>query len=390
VRSLYPPLGSSLLLPLVFILAACGTPRADAGNPPTPAAAVQLEEVMTGLEQPTTVTNAGDSSDRLFITQKTGLARVIEAGELLSEPFLDLTESVSTDSERGLLGLAFHPQYAENGRLFVNYTDLQGSTVVAEYSVSDDPNVVDAASERVILTIEQPFSNHNGGNLAFGPDGFLYIGTGDGGAGGDPEGNGQDLGALLGKMLRIDIDQGDPYAVPEDNPFVGEEGVQPEIWAYGLRNPWKYAFDRETGDLWIADVGQGAFEEVNVQPAASEGGENYGWNTMEGSSCYSEESTVDTCDESGLTLPVAEYGRDEGNSITGGYVYRGAALPSLNGHYIFGDFGSGTVWSVSPTENHARTVLLESGLQVVAFGEDEAGELYLADFSGTLYRFAGE
>jgi len=354
---------------------------------------VQLEEVVSGLEQPTGVVNAGDDSDRLFVTQKTGLARIVEGGSVLDTPFLDLTDTVSTDSEQGLLGLAFHPQHAENGRFFVNYTREDGATVIAEFAVSDDPNVADPASERVLLTIPQPYPNHNGGQLAFGPDGYLYIGMGDGGAGGDPEENGQNPSTLLGSMLRIDVDNGEPYTIPEDNPFVETEGAAPETWAYGLRNPWRFSFDRETGDLWIADVGQSAFEEVNRQPADSTGGENYGWDITEGSSCFNEDDArapLESCDTEGLTGPVLEYPHSEGQSVTGGYVYRGEAIPELGGHYVFGDFVSGTIWGAAPAEGggYASTPLVESGFNVVTFGEDEAGELYVADFGGTLYRFA--
>ena len=383
------------LFPLALALAACGTPPAAANTPPatTPVPEVRLEPVVSGLEQPTSVVSPDDGSGRLFVTQKTGLARVIENGELLDAPFLDLTEVVSLESEQGLLGLAFHPDYAENGRLFVHYNE-GGDTVIAEFAVSDDPNVVDAASEWVLLRIDQPYPNHKGGNLVFGPDGLLYIGMGDGGAGGDPEGRGQNLSTLLGKMLRIDVDtqagNGDPYAVPQDNPFVSTDGAEPEIWAYGLRNPWKYSFDRETGDLWIADVGQGSYEEVNVQPADSAGGENYGWDVTEGSSCYSDDGSVKECGRDEFTLPVTEYGHDEGQSITGGYVYRGESVPGLAGHYVFGDFSTGVIWSAAPAGDgsYTRETLLEAGILVVAFGEDEAGELYVADFNGALYRFA--
>jgi glucose/arabinose dehydrogenase len=393
------------LLPLALALVACGSPQADAGTPnpapePPPAEApaplsVALEPFVSGLEQPTDIVHAGDGSGRLFVLQKTGLARVVQDGTLLEAPFLDLTNAVSTDSERGLLGIAFHPAYAENGRFFVNYTRRDGDTVIAEFSVSDDPNTAAPASERVLLTIPQPYANHNGGDLAFGPDGYLYIGMGDGGSGGDPENNGQDPSTLLGSMLRIDVDggadSGDPYSIPADNPFVGSDEAAPETWAYGLRNPWRFSFDRETGDLWIADVGQNAFEEINRQPAASAGGENYGWNITEGSSCFNEadpSTPLESCDTEGLTGPVLEYPHSEGRSVTGGYVYRGEAIPALVGHYVFGDFVSGTLWAAAPQEDggYASTELSDSGLSVVAFGEDEAGELYVADFGGDLYR----
>ena len=388
------------LLPLVLTLAACGSPQAEAGTPntdtPNQTPEVRLEPVVSGLTQPTSVVSAADGSGRLFITQKTGLLRIVKSGSVLDTPFLDLTDTVSTSSEQGLLGIAFHPDYTQNGRFFVNYTRQDGTTVIAEYRVSDDPNVADASSEKVLLSIAQPYSNHNGGDLVFGPDGYFYIGTGDGGAGGDPHGNGQNKNVLLGKMLRIDVDNasdGEPYGIPVDNPFVGSAGARPELWAYGLRNPWRFSFDRETGDLWIADVGQNAFEEVNVQPAESKGGEDYGWNIMEADSCYNDAaptSPLETCDEQGLVKPVLEYSHDVGQSITGGYVYRGEAVPALQGRYVYGDFGSGIIWSAVAQKggSYQSSTLLDSGLNVVAFGEDETGELYVADFGGTLYRFA--
>lgn len=390
---------------LLGTLIACHTPQAGAGTPPPDApptppgpadVRVALEPVTSELEQPTSVTHAGDGSDRLFVTQKTGLIRVIEGGALREAPFLDLSSRVSTTSEQGLLGLAFSPDYADDGRLFVNYTDLEGDTVIAEFTVSGDPNLADPASERVLLTVAQPYANHNGGGLAFGPDGYLYIGLGDGGAGGDPEGNGQDPRTLLGSLLRIDVNtRGDgetagwAYAVPNDNPFVGRADAAPETWAYGLRNPWGFSFDRETGDLWIADVGQNAFEEVNRQPAGGPGGENYGWNRMEGPHCFdpaAPREPPERCDQTGLTLPVLSYSHasGDGRSVTGGYVYRGAALPELRGSYVFGDFVSGNIWRAVPEgDGYTRALLLEAAFPVVAFGEDESGELYVADFGGT-------
>jgi len=389
------------LLTLVLVLVSCGAPPAEADepqeppSPPPPAeeVSVTLEPVAEGLEQPTGVTNAGDGSGRLFVTQQTGQARVIEGGEVRETPFLDLSDEVSTGGERGLLDLEFHPDYAENGRFFVHYSDLQGDTVVSEFRVSEDPNVADPNSERVLLTVPQPYPNHNGGELAFGPDGYLYIGLGDGGAGGDPEENGQDPSTLLGAVLRIGVDGEEPYTIPADNPFASGEGGAPEVWAYGLRNPWRFSFDRETGDLWIADVGQNAFEEVNLQSANSAGGENYGWDIMEASSCFNEENAeepLESCDQEGLTLPVLEYPHSEGQSVTGGFVYRGEAIPALVGTYVFGDFVSGTIWGGVSSEDGtwSREELLSAGFPVVAFGEDEAGELYVADYGGGLYRFA--
>ena len=366
--------------PILLVLMICGSLVGAQG--------VQLEPLTTDLSQPTSLTHAGDGSGRLFVTQKGGELVIIQEGEVLPEPFLDLSGAVTTNSERGLLDVAFHPNYAENGRFFVHYSDQRGDTVIAEYSVSDDPNIADVSSERVLLTAEQPYSNHNGGEIAFGPDGYLYIGLGDGGSGGDPENNGQDLSTLLGAILRIDVDSGDPYGIPEDNPFAGDENARPEIWAYGLRNPWRFSFDRETGDLLIGDVGQNAYEEINLQPASSAGGENYGWNPAEGDHCY-----LSGCDLSSYVSPILEYSHasGEGSSVTGGYRYRGSAAPALAGVYLFGDFGSGNLWGATQNADGAWSSdkLVETGRNLVAFGEDEAGEVYVAEFGGTLYRITG-
>ncbi len=332
--------------------------------------------------QPTTIANAGD--DRLFVVEKGGTIRVVRGGQLLATPFLDLSARVSTNGERGLLGLAFDPNYVDDGRFYVNYTDLDGNTVIASYlAPPGSPDVADANSEAVILEIPRPTSFHNGGELAFGPDGFLYIASGDGAQGGAAA---TELSNLRGKILRIDASGASPYEVPATNPFVNTPGAEPEIWAYGLRNPWRFSFDRETGDLYIADVGESSFEEVDVQPAASEGGENYGWNVMEGASCY----VTSACDSAGLTPPVLSYphGAATGKSITGGYVYRGTAIPDLVGSYVFADFVSGNVWRTSAASGWQRTPLFSAtGMQVTTFGEDANGELYLADYkSGTIYR----
>ncbi len=348
--------------------------------------------VVAGLEQPVGVTHAGDGTGRLFIAEKGGFVRIVRDGQLLSEPFLDVRSVITPDStaEQGLLGLAFHPDYKNNGTFFVYYSEASvkengaADTVVARYQVSGDPNKADPATAKIILTIEQPFSNHNGGHIAFGPDGYLYIGTGDGGDGGDPQENAKNLTKLLGKILRIDVNA-DTYVVPETNLWKPESGARTEIWAYGLRNPWKFSFDRETGDLYIGDVGQELFEEINVQPASSKGGENYGWNTMEGMHCYEPTD----CDKSQSVWPVYEYAHGEaGISVTGGFVYRGNNLPDLDGAYIYADFASGNVWTLRFTEGVWVNELLEKGaFQVSSFGEDEAGELYLTDFGGgALYR----
>lgn len=351
------------------------------------AVAQRLEPTVSGLRQPVVITNAHD--DRLFIVEQVGVIRVVVDGELQAEPFLDIANRVGSGGERGLLGLAFPEDHATSGRFYVYYTDRQSDTAVSRFLVGSDPNRADPDSESILLTQSQPFSNHNGGQIAFGPDGYLYIGLGDGGSGGDPEGNGQNLDTFLGKLLRIDV-SGDGYQVPSDNPFVGTAGVRPEIWAYGLRNPWRFSFDSESGDLFIADVGQNAFEEVNLQPASSAGGENYGWKIMEANDCFQPRSG---CDSSGLVLPIIAYphGGQWGSSISGGYVYRGSGVPSLNGSYVFADYVSGRIWTAAADDGWNVELLVETGFNVSTFGQDAAGELYVADYGGgTIYRIAGE
>ena len=351
---------------------------------------ITLEVVVDGLERPVAVGNANDYSGRLFIVEQPGRIRILRGGALLPTPFLDIRDRVGNSAnEQGLLGLAFHPDYVNNGRFFVNYTDLAGDTVVAEYTRStNDPDLAHPSSEAIIMTIAQPYPNHNGGDIAFGPDGFLWIATGDGGRGGDPNGNGQNLRTLLGKLLRIDIDNGSTYAIPSNNPFVGDPEARNEIWAYGLRNPWRISFDRDTGDLYIGDVGQNQFEEVNFEPRTDAGGRNYGWNTMEASTCFSSTD----CSTEGLVLPVAEYSHSFGCSVTGGYVYRGSLFPALDGMYLFGDFCSGRVWALSRWDSSEwiSEVVGETGASISSFGEDEAGELYLTDLrDGTLFLVTG-
>ncbi len=349
-------------------------------------AAIELQPIVDGLSSPLYVTSTGDGNDRLFIVEQAGRIRILSGGALLDAPFLDISGRVRSGGERGLLGLAFHPNYSANGRFFVNYTrDGPGGleTVIAEFAVSlGDANLALPASEQILLSFGQPFSNHNGGMIAFGPDGFLYIGTGDGGSGGDPQGNGQNLETLLGKILRIDIDAdaGSLFTVPPDNPFVGNPGRE-EVWAYGLRNPWRFSFDRMTGRLFAADVGQNSREEVDV---IVKGG-NYGWNTMEGTLCFSPSSN---CNTAGLILPINEYGRDLGFSITGGYVYRGPSAPSLWGKYVFADFGSGFLWVLTEVSagQWQREQLLATGLSISSFGEDDSGEVYVVDLGGSVWR----
>ena len=357
---------------------------------------IDVELVVGGMTRLVGVASAGDGSGRLFLLEKEGRVRIVEGGELLDEPFLDITGQVeSSASERGLLGIAFHPDFVANGEFFVNYTTSSdsvapgyggGDTIVSRFKVSpDDPNRADRASESVVIAYAQPYSNHNGGNLRFGPtDGCLYIGTGDGGSGGDPDNRAQDGGELLGKMLRIDVDvPGDAggYAVPGDNPYVGDDGLLDEIWAYGLRNPWRYTFDALTGDMYIADVGQSTIEEVDFQPADSSGGENYGWPIMEGSRCY---RPATGCDETGLVLPVTEYDHSDGVSITGGEVYRGARFPRLVGTYMYADYGTRNVWGLNRAADGTwRSALIgRLDFSPSSFGADESGEIYVVSDSG--------
>jgi len=343
--------------------------------------------VVEGLDQPLYLTNAGDG--RLFIVEKEGAIRLVQDGRLLDEPFLDIRDRVNADSsERGLLSVAFHPDYAQNGRFFVNYTNLAGNTAVSAFQVGSSPNQADPGSESILLTIRQPYANHNGGQLQFGPDGYLYIGMGDGGSGGDPQGNGQNPSTMLGALLRLDVDQAADaaqYGIPADNPFVADAAKLPEIWATGLRNPWRFSFDRATGDLLIADVGQNQWEEVNFLPAGSPGGSNFGWNIMEGTHCYDR----NTCNQTGLVLPVIDYRHEQGRcSITGGYVYRGSQFPTLGGVYFFGDYCSGEIWGMTAGENgrFSAQVLYRSPSRIASFGEDAAGELYVVDISGGIYQ----
>ncbi len=342
-----------------------------------------LEIVAAGLSNPLYLTApAGDA--RLFVVEQVGRVRIVENGQLLSTPFLDITDRVGSGGERGLLSIAFHPDYSANGYFYASYTENGGDTRIERYSVTADPNRADPSSANLVLSVEQPFGNHNGGLIVFGPDDMLYIGLGDGGSGGDPQGHGQNRNTLLGALLRIDVDGGGPFAVPADNPFVADPGARDEIWAYGLRNPWRFSFDREAGNLYIADVGQSRWEEVNVVPADS-GGANYGWNVMEGAHCFAS----DTCDSSNLVQPVVEYGHGEGCSITGGYVYRGSAIPEIRGHYFYSDFCSGFLRSFrySGGAVSERREWNVGGLgAVLSFGEDSDGELYVLSGEGRVYR----
>ena len=336
----------------------------------------------SNLDRPLFLTHAGDQSGRIFVVEKAGRILIFQDGVQLEDPFLDIVQLVnSRDSERGLLGLAFHPKYAQNSLFFVNYTDLNGDTVVARYRVSGDTNRADPSSQEVLLNISQPYGNHNGGMIAFGPDGTLYIGMGDGGSGGDPQGNAQNPNSLLGKMLRIDVDNGTPYSIPAGN---APDGL-PEIWALGLRNPWRFSFDRATGDLLVADVGQSQWEEINILPANLPGGINLGWDYYEAMHAY--ESTPP--EGTDFVFPVIEYQHSGGNcSVTGGYTYRGAQLPDWQGVYLYGDYCSGTVWGAIPDADGkwATVQLFKIQAAIASFGEDERGELYLIDLSGKILK----
>ncbi len=374
----------------VCALAAC------AGNPPSgpplpgETGTLELQPVASGLSSPLYLTApAGDP--RLFIVEQAGRIRIVESGQLLAQAFLDIRDRVASGGEEGLLGLAFHPNYAGNGYFYVDYTHLNNArdtlyTLIERYSVSPAPDSADSASHKLILRIVQPYTNHNGGLVMFGPDGMLYIGMGDGGSGGDPESRAQNPDSLLGKLLRIDVDHGDPYAIPASNPFAAGGGA-PEIWALGLRNPWRYAFDRTPGLLYIADVGQNLWEEVSVAPAG-QGGLNYGWRIMEGLHCFNATS----CSSTGLVQPVVEYGHANGCSLTGGFVYRGTRAPSLVGQYFYSDYCSGWMRSFAYANGAVTgqtTWSLNVSLgNVLSFGEDSAGELYVLSGGGSVYRIA--
>jgi glucose/arabinose dehydrogenase len=389
----------------------------DARTGPTPDAYVSDCEPVSGTELTTVLVASGDDIDtpvfvtsppgdpRLFVVEKCGRIKIVENGLVLEKPFLDISglaedpdhQRVNCDGgEEGLLGLAFHADYSSNGRFFVNYIEQPGgnatrNTVVAQYQVSSDRSVADPAEKRIIV-FRQPRENHNAGMLAFGPDGYLYIGTGDGGGADDPDDNGQNVTAILGSMLRLDVNVPGTYAIPSTNPYAssanGPDDPRPEIWAKGLRNPWRYSFDRETGDLYIGDVGQREWEEINVQPASSQGGENYGWNEFEGTHCFPEGTSG--CDPTGMTMPVAEYAHDDlgtgltDNSVTGGYVYRGQCIPDIRGWYFYADYGSRRVRTFKYQDGQAqdnRILDVDFGRDIASFGEDAAGELYVVNIS---------
>jgi len=335
------------------------------------------------------IANAGDGSERLFLVQQSGRVYIVDDGTEPEMPFLDIqTRIESGGNEQGLLSMAFSPDYKTSGYFYVWYTGSGGATVLSRFKVSDDPDIADPQSEQIVLTVDQPFANHNGGRLQFGPDGMLYLGLGDGGSAFDPDGNAQDGGTLLGKLIRIDVNPlHGTYAVPGNNPFVGNDSILDEIWALGLRNPWRISFDRMTGDLFVADVGQNQLEEVNFQPGGSAVGRNYGWNIMEASQCV---GGGNGCDQSGMTLPVTEYGHGSGNcSITGGEVYRGTDYPNLHGIYLFADYCSGKIWGLTRDNNEwVTTLLIDTTNAITTFGLGEGGKIYMAGASRGVYRIA--
>jgi glucose/arabinose dehydrogenase len=363
----------------MLLLGGCSEDVPDA---PLGAAAFQLRELPGAFEQPVFLGHAGDGSGRLFVAEQRGTIQVLDAGRWTT--YLDISANVLDGGERGLLGLAFHPDYESNGRLFVHYTDKDGDMAVSEFS-RRNATVADAASERRLMHVEDPFANHNGGMLAFGPDGYLYIALGDGGGANDPANRAQDLDVPFGKILRIDVDAPPPapYGIPADNPFAGRAHGA-EAWSYGLRNPWRFSFDRATGDLWIGDVGQADYEEIDVHRAGSESGVNYGWARYEGRHLKDADR-----DAPGAVMPVAEYDQDGGHcAVTGGYVYRGPSIPALAGTYLFGDYCSGTLWTLKAdgSDGYALTRVLDSPYNISSFGEDEAGELYVVDHGGRVLK----
>ena len=365
-----------------------GVPAAnDTSQPRGAGPAISLEPFLDDLSSPLLATHAGDESGRLFVVEQTGVIRAARNGTLIAEPFLDVSELTLASGERGLLGLAFSPDHARDGRVYVSYTDTAGDSRLVRYLVRPDaPDVADAASAEVLLTVPQPYGNHNGGHIAFGPDGFLYYGLGDGGSAGDPEENAQDPHALLGSLLRIDVAPAGAYAIPPDNPFANGTDGAPEVWAKGLRNPWRFSFDRETGDVYIGDVGQRGWEEIDFVSAAGarDGVLNFGWDALEGTHAYEPRPPP----FSPPTPPVAEYARSDGRcAVTGGYAYRGDAMPHMWGAYLFADYCAGTIWGLRYLDGAWRVAeLMQADARISSFGEDEAGELYVVDHGGRVLR----
>jgi glucose/arabinose dehydrogenase len=373
------------------------TPAPPPTDTPNPVAValeairINLAPVASGFTKPVFLTHAGDGSGRLFVVEQAGRIFILRDGAVLPTPFLDIVAIVGSDSpEQGLLSAAFHPDYPNNGFFFVNYTDRQGDTVIARYQVSANSDVADPDSANVLMTIGQPYPNHNGGQVVFGPDGYLYVGMGDGGAANDPQNNGQTLSTLLGDILRIDVDHAEPYGVPDNNPFVNVDGARPEIWSYGWRNPWRIAFDPVTQDMYIGDVGQNEYEEISVELAGTPGGQNYGWRLLEGRHCFNPRE----CDPAslGVVLPIAEYDHGQGCSVTGGYVYRGARFPELAGIYFYGDYCSGTIWGLrhEPDGRWSELELLRTDVSISSFGQDAAGEVYVVNHQGNIFQIVRE
>ncbi|HUF50564.1 MAG TPA: PQQ-dependent sugar dehydrogenase [Longimicrobiales bacterium] len=374
-------------IPALVAVMSAAVACSGVGDSPAPVVqtgAIRAVEVANGLSNPLFLTAPAGDTVRLFVVEQPGRIRIIRGGSLLPQPFLDVSSIIAAGGERGLLSMAFDPDYAATGLFWVNYTDRDGDTRVVRYRVAASPDVADPASATQVLHVAQPYSNHNGGLVMFGPDRMLYVGMGDGGSAGDPLGHGQNRATLLGALLRIDVKAGSPYAIPSDNPFRTPADGRPEIWAYGLRNPWRFAFDSATGLLFIADVGQNAWEEINVRPAAAPG-LNYGWNVMEGAHCY--RSLM--CARDGLVEPVHEYGRGDGCSITGGFVYRGRRLQGVQGHYFYSDYCQGWLRSFRVQDGRAvdhREWPVGALGQVLSFGQDAAGELYVLSASGRVFR----
>ena len=370
--------------------------------------------IADGFKKPLFITSYPTNSNILYVMEQAGRIIVIENGEKLKRPFLDLKNQVVNPSrpgdERGLLGFAFHPNHTKNGKFYINYMNNDGYTVVSEFTVKNKQRA-DHSSERILFDLKQPFSNHNGGHMAFGPDKYLYISIGDGGKAGDPNNAGQDLNSIFGKVIRIDVNQ-TPYGIPKSNPYYGQENKRGEIWAWGLRNPWRFSFDRENGDLYIGDVGQNKWEEINYEPGNSKGGINYGWRIMEANHCYDPE---ENCPETDLTVPILEYPNDanymrtltgisqsdvDGCSVTGGYVYRGKKIKGLKGTYFFGDYCSGNIWTFKVKngkavefQNRTEEINIADGEftnYISSFGEDADGELYIIDYNGGVYKLVGE
>lgn len=377
--------------PTPSVVRPTATPAYSASPAPTATAALpalRLARVADGLDQPLFVTFAPGDPSRLFVVEQTGRIRIVRDGALLDAPFVDLSDRISCCGERGLLGLAFHPDYQRSGRFFVDFTDVDGDTEVVELARGASADVASPVTVRRLLTVAQPYANHNGGMLAFGPDGLLHVGLGDGGAAGDPQNNAQNLAVKLGKIMRIDVDA---YPTPPPGNAVGGD---PDVLHWGLRNPWRFSFDRATGDLYVGDVGQNRLEEIDVAPAGA-GPQNFGWRVMEASQCY---QPADACDTTGLTLPIAEYDHEVGCSVTGGYVYRGGAVPGLVGRYLYGDYCSNRVFSLRWSDGTTSDLIeltdeldpdgLLNGL--TSFGEDAAGELYLTSQDGSVFRIEAE